>query len=218
MPVEQSNESAKAAPDVRRGEATRQRILRVAIGLFAEKGFHATGVAEIGDMAGIKRGALYYHIGSKDELLYEVLRPHVEMSLSGEQEIAARDLSGAEKVRQLARHHLRMILEHRDEVAIVLRDLDALPPERRAEIRRLQDAVEEVWHEVLEAGVEAGEFTAADPVAVRGILSMLNMTFSWYKPNRKLTPEMVADRYSALLLDGLRGGAPLAAGGDPGDG
>ncbi|MBN7300186.1 TetR family transcriptional regulator, partial [Mycobacteroides abscessus] len=42
--------------------ATRQRIMEVATDLFAEKGFHATGVAEIGSAAGVRGGALYYHI------------------------------------------------------------------------------------------------------------------------------------------------------------
>jgi TetR/AcrR family transcriptional regulator, cholesterol catabolism regulator len=191
-----------------RGAATRERVLQVAIRLFAEKGYHATGVAEIGETVGIKRGALYHHIGSKDELLYEVLRPHVVESLAGEKEIVAQDLSPAEKVRQLARHHLKMIVGHRDEVAIVLRDLDALSGRRRQKIRRLQNEVEAVWQKVIDEGAERGEFVDAGPVIVKGILSMLNMTFSWYKADRKFTDEFVADSYSALLLDGLRGSGP----------
>jgi methenyltetrahydromethanopterin cyclohydrolase len=98
---------------------------------------------------------------------------------------------------------VRTIVDHQQEVAIVVRDLDALTDERRAEIRALQDEVENVWQRTLDEGAAAGVFAAADRVVVRGILSMLNMVFSWYKPGGGLTPESVADRYSEMLLEGL---------------
>jgi AcrR family transcriptional regulator len=186
-----------------RGAASYERILRVAIELFAEKGYHGTGVAEIGERAGLKRGALYYHIGSKEELLFRVLRPHIEDSLAGEQAIVALDADPREKFHLLARHHVRTIVDHQQEVAIVVRDLDALTDRRRAEIRALQDEVEDVWQRVLDEGAAAGVFATGDRVVVRGILSMLNMVFSWYKPGGDLTPESVADRYSEMLLEGL---------------
>jgi AcrR family transcriptional regulator len=185
------------------GAATRERILRVATDLFATKGFHGTGVAEIGDQAKIKRAALYYHIGSKDELLYDVVRAHVEQSLAGEEAIAASDVGHVEKLRRLARHHVRTIVENRQAVAIILRDVSALSPERRVQVRAMQGRVESIWQQVVQEGVEAGTFRSGDPVVVRGILSMLNMAFSWVKPEGPLTPEEVADRFSELLLNGM---------------
>jgi AcrR family transcriptional regulator len=185
------------------GAATRERILRVATDLFATKGFHGTGVAEIGERANIKRAALYYHIGSKDELLYDVVRAHVEQSLEGEEAIASSELDHVNKLRALARHHVRTIVENRQAVAIILKDVGALSPKRRAKVREMQGRVEAIWQSLVEDGVRDGAFVSADPVVVRGILSMLNMTFSWYKPEGPLTPEDVADRFSDLLLAGL---------------
>lgn len=187
----------------RTGAATRERILRVSTELFATKGFHGTGVAEIGELANIKRAALYYHIGSKDELLYDVVRAHVEQSLAGEEAIAASDVDYVEKLRRLARHHVRTIVENRQAVAIILRDVGALSPERRAQVRLMQGRVEAIWQSVIREGVEAGTFRSADPIVVRGVLSMLNMAFSWYKAEGPLSPEDVADRFSELLLNGM---------------
>jgi AcrR family transcriptional regulator len=183
--------------------STRNRILSAAAELFATKGYHGTGVAEIGDRAEIKRGALYYHIKSKEELLFDVIRPHVEMSLAGARAILESDLDIVEKFRALARHHLRTIVDHRQEIAIVLRDVDALTPERRAQVRGMQTEVEAAWQSVVEEGARAGVFRSADPALVRGILSMLNMVFSWYRESHGRTPEELADIYSDLLLGGL---------------
>ena len=55
-------------------EVTRDRILDAATELFAAQGFHGTSVAEISARADIKTGALYHHIKSKEELLWEILR------------------------------------------------------------------------------------------------------------------------------------------------
>jgi len=48
--------------------STKERILKIAAQLFSTRGFHATGMAELEKATGLARGALYYHIGSKEEL------------------------------------------------------------------------------------------------------------------------------------------------------
>jgi AcrR family transcriptional regulator len=187
----------------RSGSATRERILQVATELFANKGYHATGVAEIGDSVGIKRAALYYHIGSKEELLNDVVREHVELILANTEEIAASDLDDSDKLRELARRHLRVIVGHRQEVAVVLRDVTALGDQRLGDVRKMQRRIETLWQQVIKDGVAAGTFRSADPMIARGFLSMLNMAYAWYRPTGALTPDGVADRFTDLLLDGM---------------
>src|SRR5690349_17923944 len=97
------------------GESTNERILRVAAEVFARKGYHGTGVAELGEAAGLKRGALYYHIGSKEDLLYNLSKRHVEEALSRGQKVVDSDLHPVEKLRALAREHVQTIAARRDE-------------------------------------------------------------------------------------------------------
>ena len=47
----------------------RDRILRAAERLFAEKGFDATSVASVADAAGVNKALVYYYFESKDHLL-----------------------------------------------------------------------------------------------------------------------------------------------------
>src|ERR1700754_4966117 len=51
---------------------TRMKVLQVAANLFADRGFSGVGVNEIGAAPGLGRGALYYHISSKEDLLYDI--------------------------------------------------------------------------------------------------------------------------------------------------
>jgi len=52
-----------------RTEATRGALMAAARRLFAERGYDAVGTEEIVRAAGLTRGALYHHFGSKAELL-----------------------------------------------------------------------------------------------------------------------------------------------------
>jgi len=61
---------------VARGDATRKAILAAAAELFAEFGYHATTLAEVGGRAGVKRPAVLHHFASKEALLFAVLDAH----------------------------------------------------------------------------------------------------------------------------------------------
>jgi len=55
---------------------TRERLLRAAADMFAERGYDGTRVADIAAAAGLSNGALYAHFASKAELLAGALRAH----------------------------------------------------------------------------------------------------------------------------------------------
>lgn len=56
-----------------RSQDTRQRLIEAAARLFAERGYANSSVAAIGDAAGVSRGLINHHFGSKENLLYEVI-------------------------------------------------------------------------------------------------------------------------------------------------
>jgi len=55
---------------------TRERLLRAAADMFAERGYDGTRVADIAAAAGLSNGAMYAHFASKAELLAGALRTH----------------------------------------------------------------------------------------------------------------------------------------------
>ena len=57
---------------------TKNRILEVAARLFAEQGYHATGVAGILRVGGVKSGSLYHFFSSKEDLLVAVMQHHLD--------------------------------------------------------------------------------------------------------------------------------------------
>jgi AcrR family transcriptional regulator len=60
-------------PPKTEGPSTRDRILDVAIDLFAQNGFHRTSVRDIARGVGIKESSIYNHFTGKDEILVTIL-------------------------------------------------------------------------------------------------------------------------------------------------
>jgi AcrR family transcriptional regulator len=58
------------------GQDTRDRILEVAIGVFAGRGFRSVSIDAIAAEAGVSRQGLLYHFASKTDLLIAVLERH----------------------------------------------------------------------------------------------------------------------------------------------
>jgi AcrR family transcriptional regulator len=185
------------------GNATRERIIRTATTLFAANGYDATGIAELIAAAGVSRGAFYYHIDSKQTLLFEISKTQVDSMNAVAADIAAGPDTSREKVRALARTLIRNISEHRAEWAVFFRDFIALKGDAREEILAARDRYEQYWLRVLEEGARRGEFVAVTPLVVKGVLGMLNYTYLWIDPNGKVSPEELADSYADLLLHGL---------------
>jgi len=56
-----------------RRQDSRKRLVEAALKLFASRGYHATGIADILRESGCKRGSLYYYFSSKEELGYAAI-------------------------------------------------------------------------------------------------------------------------------------------------
>lgn len=193
----------RGRPPGREGTGTKERIRQAVIDLFAANGFHGTGVSDIADRVGIQRGALYYHIQSKEELLWEVLGGYVRDTLDGIEAIVADELDPVSTFRRLMRHHVERIVAHRREVAIHVRDASALSGERAAQFQALRDRVQRRWQEVVDECHRTGAFASADHVLVNGILGMVNMVFLWYQEGGNDSPGQIADKLTEMILHGL---------------
>ena len=64
--------------DERRGQ-----LLETASDLFVDRGYHAAGMDEIADRAGVSKPVLYQHFSSKLDLYLAVLHQHVDILVSG---------------------------------------------------------------------------------------------------------------------------------------
>jgi TetR/AcrR family transcriptional regulator, cholesterol catabolism regulator len=182
----------------------RSELTREAAKLFARKGYHGTSVGDIADALGVQKGSLYSHIASKEDLLYETLR---EGAAAFHEALDAipEDLPSTEKIRLALRGHLRVVAEQLDVATVFVQEWRYLEGDRReefvAERRRYEERIRELFRE----GRELSELRADldENVAALVLLSAANWAYTWLQPGRDT--DDLADRFFALLVDGMRG-------------
>jgi len=71
---------------------TRERILKEAEALFADKGYDSTGIDEIARRAGITKSVIYYHFESKNDILQTLFREYFQQGIEFKKQYAPRTL------------------------------------------------------------------------------------------------------------------------------
>src|ERR687898_1131207 len=182
----------------------RSQLTREAARLFAEKGYHGTSIGDLAGAMGVQKGSLYAHMASKQDLLYETMREGADAFHAGLDAIPD-ELPVAERIRHAIRSHLRVVAAQLDVATVFTREWRYLEGDRRDEIVAERRRYEDRFRAVLREGRELGELRTDldDAAAALFVLSAMNWAYTWLDRDRDT--DALAERFYALLLDGMRG-------------
>jgi TetR/AcrR family transcriptional regulator, cholesterol catabolism regulator len=182
----------------------RSELTREAARLFAERGYHGTSIGDLAKAMGVQKGSLYAHIESKQDLLYEAMREGAEAFHAALDEIPD-DLRVTERIRLALRAHLRVVAEQLDIATVFVREWRYLEGERAAEFLAERRRYEERFRALFREGRELGELRTDldDQAAALLVLSAANWAYTWLPAGADTDP--LADRFFAILVDGIRG-------------
>jgi len=161
---------------VRRGAGSRREaILDEAAKLFAERGFRAVGVDDIGASVGISGPGIYRHFPSKDSMLAEMLvRISERLLAEGTSRLdAAPDPRAA--LDALIGWHIEFALANPALIVVQDRDLANVAEPDRRRVRRLQRRYVEVWVGVLRR-LDPGRTEQVSRAAAHAVFGLLNST------------------------------------------
>ena len=182
----------------------RTQLTRHAARLFAEHGYHGTSMEDLATAMGVQKGSLYAHIGSKEDLLYEIARDGARAFHDALDAIDER-LPAVEKLRLALRAHLRVVAEQLDVATVFVREWRYLDGERAEEFVRERRRYEERIRDLFREGVEQSELRTDLDVATAALLflSAANWAYTWLQPGR--ATDVLADRFFDVLVEGMRG-------------
>lgn len=183
---------------------SRENILKAAALIFEEKGYHAASMQDIAEAVDLKKGSLYHHVSSKQEILLALLDEALVLILERLQTVFTRTHSPSEKLRQALRAYLSFLTENRALSSVLLLEYRSLEPEFKDLHIPRRDQVEQILRKIIEAGVSQGDFLAPNPgLTVKALLGVLNWTITWYREDGPLTAEQIADQFTDLFIQGL---------------
>jgi AcrR family transcriptional regulator len=148
-PVEPGNHPPAPNPRSRRKSDRRLQLLAAAERLFAERGFLAVRLEDIGAAAGVSGPAIYRHFPNKESLLVELLVGISTRLLAGARDVRRQRSGPAEVLDGLIDFHLDFALGEPNLIRIQDRDLAYLPAPAQRQVRRAQRHYVEVWVGVL---------------------------------------------------------------------
>jgi AcrR family transcriptional regulator len=165
----------------RRKSDRRLQLLSSAERLFAERGFLAVRLEDIGAAAGVSGPAIYRHFPNKESLLVELLVGISTRLLAGAREVRSGEADAAAALDGLIDFHLDFALGEPNLIRIQDRDLAHLPAAAQRQVRRAQRQYVEVWVGVLRE-LEPGLAEADARLMAHAVFGLLNSTPHSLKP------------------------------------
>lgn len=124
--------------------------MTAAIRLFDERGYHATGMDDIGAVAGMTGPAIYRHFKSKEELLETILLESMAAFVERAQAIIAEAGDANSAIEALVEDYASALLANPALAAVAAYERRNLRPEIRAAVSRNERTNFEAWVTALE--------------------------------------------------------------------
>lgn len=180
------------------------QITTLAEELFHDKGFLATSMRDLADALEIEPASLYSHIKSKDDLLWEIADRCAGEFFNSIEPIAESKLNTRKKLIDMIVAHVEVICRNLKASAVFFNEWRHLEDPRRDEYAQRRDNYEGIFRAVVKEGIKENLFMHYDEgFTTRAILSALNWTHTWYKPDGELRPHEVGEHLAKILMDGI---------------
>ncbi|HUD28926.1 MAG TPA: TetR/AcrR family transcriptional regulator [Novosphingobium sp.] len=177
-----------------------EEVLAGAAALFAERGYAATSMRDIGERVGLLGGSLYHYVRSKDALFVRIhdralqdAEDRIRVAIEGLEDPAGR-------LAVACRALLEIQLDPASLTMPLMNDFRAVPEAVRARLIERRDAFEALFAGLVEAAplpddVDRGLYRIL-------LLTTINTASSWYRPGRLSLDEVARQVLRIYSVDG----------------
>jgi len=180
----------------------REAVLRTAVQLFLEQGYHRATLNEVAERLNITKPALYNYFGSKDEILFECWAIGNELVGECIAEIAASGGTGLAKLRKLIVRYAELMTADYGK-SLVRFDLRDLTEPNRRTVRAAKKKIDRTFRSYIIDGIADGSIRPCDAkLSAFAIAGSLNWIGHWHQPGG-LSGGEIACEFAIRLTDGL---------------
>jgi TetR/AcrR family transcriptional regulator, cholesterol catabolism regulator len=180
------------------------RALDAAVGLFSRKGYAATSTREVAKILGIQKASLYYHVESKEDLLFLICQSSLEQ-IRNDVATAIQDTQDPlDRTRILICSHIESLLRYEDKHSTTFAEMHSLSEDRREQVLKLRDTYEDLVRSVLKQAQDAGVLRVdvdAKHLCL-ALLGLMNRVMVWYRRGGPLSPNQIGGLLAWVFLSG----------------
>lgn len=199
---------AKAsAPRNRRGsrlprDERRGQLLIAASEVFVDRGYHAAGMDEIADRAGVSKPILYQHFASKLELYLAVLSRHVENLVSGVRQALRTTTDNRQRLRSAVQAFFDFIEHDGQGYRLIFENDNVAEPQVAVQVRVATESCIDAIFDLVshDSGLDPHR---ARMVAVGLVAISVDCARYWLDSDRPISKEDAVDGTVAFAWGGL---------------
>ena len=182
----------------------RQQIFKKALALMHRNGFHGTSVQDVADELKFTKAAFYFHVESKEEMLYEISLQTLNLMVEQMTAISQSKESADNKIRKVIDCYVKLMVHQPALFSVYFREKGFLSRKHRSNANRMERNILRVLEKIYEEGVRQQQFTHNDPaVAVLGILGMCFWVYNWYRKRGRLSANEISKVFQSIVLSGI---------------
>lgn len=183
------------------GEKTEAALREAAVNLIARHGYEAVTMRQLAAEVGVQAAALYRYFPTKEDLLFTLMREHMEALIAGWNTAGSQALGPAGRLAAFIDHHIRFHVERRHATHVSNLELRSLSHEKLSHILRLRGAYEKELRAILREGAQSGDFLIEDVgLTAMAIIQMITGVIVWFRPDERLSVEEVAKTYLSMTM------------------
>jgi AcrR family transcriptional regulator len=141
----------------------RIEVIDTSAAVFARSGYHGVGLIELCEANQLSKGALYYYIGSKEQLLEAINDRLLDEIMLGADRVQRFDGSPADQLAMLGNEFMNVMVRFPDHASVMMHDYPALTGDYAKRFKKRRREYELRVEHIIEAGIKAGVFRQVDP-------------------------------------------------------
>ena len=181
----------------------REAVLRAAVQLFLEQGYHRATLNDVAERLNITKPALYNYFRGKDEILFECWamgQERVDDLIAG---INAEGGTGLVKLRKLVRAYAEVMATDFG-ASLVRFDARDLSKQNAEIVRAAKRGIDHTFRGYIIEGIADGSIKPCDAkLAAFAIAGSLNWIGHWYRSDGPLSPNAISEEFAVRLIEGL---------------
>ncbi len=183
--------------------AKRDAVLRAAVRMFNQRGYHTTSLDDVAASLGISKPLIYHYLGAKDQVLFECLRIGLARLREAAEEAASLPGTGLDRLKMFLRRYGEAIMDDFGRCVIRTGD-EMLASESRTQFRALKREIDQALRRFMQEAADDGTANVSDvKLTSFAFIGALSWTARWQNPEGDLPPGEIAGRLVDILIRGI---------------
>jgi TetR/AcrR family transcriptional regulator, cholesterol catabolism regulator len=181
-----------------------EQIKQIVARLFAEKGFHATSMRDVGNEIGMSKSSMYNYFKSKEEILFHLMNDAMDEALETLQAICRADYTPDEKLNAVLGFYTQYYAGDQDRLTLLVNESHSLNEHHQQIIKKKDRDYVRLIRSILDELTIAGRMKAIhSTVAVFAFFGMVHYTIKWYNKSGPVSPSELSEFFVEIFMKGI---------------